>query len=629
MEPVPCKRIRLEASVDDQDESLQRSESDHPTDSVAESDWLTEMDVGIRAFVNPDVPGFDCTLKTRWEDFMVQEISQGSCAELTNIDSVDFDLDHVPKPDTSLTITVLEPHRNKLESLLNRQCDQIELAAPASKDARTELHKAIRTIYPELDSRTVNSDTRQIIVVNRANKLPTFRLPKNQAYCRFVLYKEGKDTISAIQLLSRLLHIRPGSFAYAGTKDRRAITTQFVTLKGIDSRRLSALNQKLRGIRLGNFSYVPKPLFLGDLDGNRFTVVLRSVEASDSIVREGIEAWQRDGFVNYYGLQRFGHSTKARSFDTGRYIIQSDWESAILHILLPTKADLPCVQQLKRDFMENRNAKQSADRGPPCIERELLWGVAKHGFKPEALQSLPRNLRQLYVHSYQSLVWNRIATRRICELPPNANQCLHVVAGDLYLPSAASLDCEPTDDFPTELELIDHVQPTDARQMTNRHTLPCPKVATEADCSSIPITDLILPLPGFAVRYPENKSGQWYHEMLKEDGLTVDDFRHQVKDFALPGSYRALVVKPKDVSFTIREYTDSSVPLIESDLKRLEQSTGNKSSTSNLSTLDSQLKQHSDSGKSERAVVLQFTLPKSSYATIAIRELTKSFTEKR
>lgn len=73
MEPVPCKRIRLEASVDDQDESLQRSESDHPTDSVAESDWLTEMDVGIRAFVNPDVPGFDCTLKTRYRRLSVSD----------------------------------------------------------------------------------------------------------------------------------------------------------------------------------------------------------------------------------------------------------------------------------------------------------------------------------------------------------------------------------------------------------------------------------------------------------------------------------------------------------------------------------------------------------------------------
>ncbi|TPP64047.1 tRNA pseudouridine synthase D [Fasciola gigantica] len=528
MESVPRKRTRFEAPLSDTYVCLRQSDLDHSADSKTESEWLTEFDVGIHAFVNPKIPGFKCTLKTRWEDFIVQEISHGICAQLTSTDPFDFDTNQ-PKPDVSLANAILNPYKTQLVELVNCQREHIRLEAPKSKDERTELHKAIRAAYAGLDSRTVKEETRQFIIVSRATKNSTFRLPKNQAYCRFVLYKEGKDTISAIQLLSRLLHIRPGSFAYAGTKDRRAITTQFVTLKGIDSRRLSALNQKLRGIRLGNFSYVPQPLFLGDLDGNRFTVVLRSVDVSDSVIREAVEAWKRDGFVNYYGLQRFGHSTKAKSFDTGRYIIQSDWKSAIQHILLPTKADLPCVQQLKRDYMENKNAKQCADLGPPCIERELLWGVAKHGFTPEALQSLPRNLRQLYVHSYQSLIWNRAATRRIYDLSSKTNEHLHTVPGDLYLPSASSLDCEPLDDFPTELEQVDSLQPTDAQQLGCRGELPCPKVATAMDCSSIPITDVVLPLPGFVVRYPENESGQWYHDLLKEDGLTVENLRHQVK----------------------------------------------------------------------------------------------------
>jgi tRNA pseudouridine13 synthase len=39
--------------------------------------------------------------------------------------------------------------------------------------------------------------------------------------------------------------------------------------------RLAALNERLFGIRIGNFSYVDKPLVLGQLSGNRFSVVLR------------------------------------------------------------------------------------------------------------------------------------------------------------------------------------------------------------------------------------------------------------------------------------------------------------------------------------------------------------------
>ncbi|VDP70852.1 unnamed protein product [Echinostoma caproni] len=614
---LPAKRVCLEALPDDVVKPAEEPNSGDSDSDSTSPEGLEESDVGIAAFINPNIHGFKCTLKNRYKQFSLIPFKLTSFVQT--------------KPEAQSAVAILEPYHADLTKLMNHECEQVKIEAPELKEERTAIHKAIRAVYPQLDSRTVRVDeSHQIITVNRAaSGCPSFRVPKNQAYCRFVLYKEGKDTISAIQLLSRCLHIRPGSFAYAGTKDRRAITTQFVTLKGIDSHRLSALNRKLRGIRLGNFSYVPRPLFLGDLDGNRFTLVLRSVQALDSVVQKAIEVWQRDGFINYYGLQRFGHSAKAKSFDTGRYIIQNDWTSAINAILLPTKADLPCVRQLKHNYLKGDSAKQCADSGPPCMERELLCGVDKHGLTVKALQSLPRNLRQLYVHSYQSRIWNRVATRRIRDLSTDTDSLPHTIAGDLYLPSAADLGCDLLDDFSVVPEDEDSERQDQARRSDDRPSLPCPKVATATDCSSIPITDVVLPLPGFAVRYPENESGQWYHELLKEDGLTVDSLRHQVKDFALPGSYRALVVKPKDVSFTIREYTDPSVPLIESDLQKLEGS-ANQSNETNAHehNASSEPVDNSNTSKSERAVVLQFTLPKSSYATVAIRELTKCFVEK-
>lgn len=41
------------------------------------------------------------------------------------------------------------------------------------------------------------------------------------------------------------------------------------------------------------------------------------------------------------------------------------------------------------------------------------------------------------------------------------------------------------------------------------------------------------------------------------------------RDFALPGSYRHLVVKPEDVHYEIHEYTDSQKPLVQSDYARM------------------------------------------------------------
>ncbi len=49
---------------------------------------------------------------------------------------------------------------------------------------------------------------------------------------------------------------------------------------------------------------------LGDLNGNRFTIVLRQIKCKDdSIINEAVNSLAQNGFINYYGLQRFGTSS--------------------------------------------------------------------------------------------------------------------------------------------------------------------------------------------------------------------------------------------------------------------------------------------------------------------------------
>lgn len=51
----------------------------------------------------------------------------------------------------------------------------------------------------------------------------------------------------------------------------------------ITAERLAHLNKCLMNFKLGNFSYKKHPLKLGELQGNHFTVVLRSVHATPRI----------------------------------------------------------------------------------------------------------------------------------------------------------------------------------------------------------------------------------------------------------------------------------------------------------------------------------------------------------
>lgn len=50
---------------------------------------------------------------------------------------------------------------------------------------------------------------------------------------------------------------------------------------------------------------------------------------------------------------------------------------------------------------------------------------------------------------------------------------------------------------------------------------------TEVDKFSV--SDVVLPLPGFDVRLPDNVVAQWYRDLLARDGLSMDELRHRVK----------------------------------------------------------------------------------------------------
>jgi len=56
-----------------------------------------------------------------------------------------------------------------------------------------------------------------------------------------------------------------------------------------------------------------------------------------------------------------------------------------------------------------------------------------------------------------------------------------------------------------------------------------PEVLTEDNVGEFQITDLVLPLPGYDVRYPDNESAAWYRELLAADGFEDFTFRNRVK----------------------------------------------------------------------------------------------------
>ena len=147
--------------------------------------------------------------------------------------------------------------------------------------------------------------------------------PKDQKkFCLFTLYKENRDTMSAVNLIARLLHVKPSAFSYAGTKDKRAITTQKVCACNVNPKKICTLNKLMKNITVGDFHYTKCALKLGSLSGNHFSVVLRNIasHADEPSISPLMQSLRQNGFINYFGMQRFG-SGGAPTYEIGLHLL--------------------------------------------------------------------------------------------------------------------------------------------------------------------------------------------------------------------------------------------------------------------------------------------------------------------
>lgn len=396
----------------------------------------------------------------------------------------------------------------------------------------------------------------------------------------------------------------PGKvFTFAGTKDRRGITSQWVTAHKVKAERLLALNKGLRNMSLGNFSYVPKSLKLGDLNGNRFMITLRNVQVdSEETLNRSMTSLRDKGFINYFGMQRFGTGSVG-THEVGGAILRGEWEAAVDLIMKPRLGEGPDLEKARKHWAEHKDAKEAIKLFPKrwVAEYQILWSFQKTGHQRqpfEALNNVPRNLRLMYVHAYQSYIWNHMVTQRIALYGADKP-----VVGDLVAIDKNALEAgdENMDDNNNDNQ-------RGASSKGDSHVRA--KVLTEEDVDQYTIYDVILPLPGFDVIYPTHAIGTKYKELMAKDGLDPHSMKRGNKEYSLSGSYRSFMSKPENVEWEIVRYDQADIPLTLTDQERME----GKPQPERI-----------PDGK-YLALILNLTLKSSQYATMAIREVCKQDT---
>ncbi|KAI9005076.1 pseudouridine synthase [Hyaloraphidium curvatum] len=564
---------------------------------------------------------------TRYSDFMVHEIGRdGNVVHLTALEPA---VDNAEQEEAALVPN--QPENNPFDGLEVIGVEALKAVQllwetkPDPKAARVEPvttdpieDKAVRTSVHDLFRKRFNGffdtstkDGRVVVTIRGAGGKGAYRsrTTRREEYCEFVMYKENKDTMEAVGIVAKLARCPMRSFSFAGTKDKRAVTSQRVTAHKFSATTLADLNRKLIGIRLGNFKYVSKPLQLGQLDGNRFTLVLRNVQTeSETTLAEALQALADRGFVNYFGLQRFGTGPIA-THAVGREMLQGKWKGAVDLILQPKENDFDDVKEARALYQ--KHAYAAAARKLPkrfTAERSILEFFAERGNDHEslgALMKIPRTLRMMYLHAYQSYVWNVVASYRLKEHGMAAALGDLVRVGTSAAKEAGDIDGVIGSDVDLDFGgAADNVE-------EGSTTAEVKYLESEDEARTYTIFDVVLPLPGHRVIYPANCADK-YREAMAADGLDPFRMERPQRELSLTGSYRNIMSRADGLTWKTVRYSDASSNLCATDLDKLKGRT------------DEELQQQTGEWL---AVVMQFSLQPSSYATMLLRELTKQSSE--
>lgn len=324
----------------------------------------------------------------------------------------------------------------------------------------------------------------------------------------FTLEKVNWDTIGVIKVLARKLGISQKRLGYAGLKDRRAVTTQKVSVSGVTKEQLKKVS--IPGVKVYDIEQGDK-IRLGDHQGNRFDILVR-----DAVLNEERAQLVTRGFPNYFGVQRFG-KVRPITHEVGRELIKNNLEkAALLFLAKPFPEEI--YYKVRKELWETENFNRAKREYPLSLKYERAMLDKIHlGYK-EAFKALPLRLNTLFVHAYQAYLFNEILKRRCKEVPVT-----EVEPGDI---------------------VVNWIEGRKVFTIAGKHNMD--RIVKEGLSAAAPIVGYKINIQGRMKEITE--------AVLKEEKIRKEDFH--IKEFpALSnrGTYREILGKASDFSYKIEK----------------------------------------------------------------------------
>ncbi|MCI4366419.1 MAG: tRNA pseudouridine(13) synthase TruD [Thermoplasmata archaeon] len=365
--------------------------------------------------------------------------------------------------------------------------------------------------------------------------------------------------------IAQRLGLPPHALSWAGTKDRRAVAERLASYRG----RPPGADLALPGVEVIEAYSAREGLSLGHHYGNGFAVRLGGLAAALAVpalvsTRDALRTF--GGIPNFFGPQRFGE-VRPITHRVGRALVRGDVDGAVeLYLSERTGSPEERGSAARAAYATSHDAVAALREFPHeyKFERILLDHLAKGHPADRALRGLSRELRTLFVHAFQALLFNRYLTER----KARALSFQEPTPGDHLLRIARDGTMPGRDPVPVSADNLGEASDTVRR---GRAVLAGPLIGHETPRGS--------GIPGEIVE-----------ALLAEEGIERGSFiLPRSPDLASAGTWRPLLIPVPPIAFT-----DRRAPAEEPSAP--------------------------DPGE---GVWLRFGLPKGSYATVLLREFQK------
>ncbi len=351
---------------------------------------------------------------------------------------------------------------------------------------------------------------------------------KKSRFVTFTVQKMGISTLDLSTILSSSLKLPRNLVTYAGLKDKRAVTVQKMSIPSHAITRLMDL--ELSRINLRDFSYTRHPIQIGDLWGNKFTILLRDLEVDPDTALRAAEAVRETPLLNYFGVQRFGLN-RPNTHLAGKYLIKRDFENTI-RTMLCTESTFESeeLREVRLKLTEDLTPTEKMIESFPkdlSYERKILHELIKTpGEYERALQRVSPRILTLMVHAYQSFLFNRLLSRRIIA----GMSIVQPTPGDFLIELDTTHSGRDSWLYVTETSLEERIAQVKRGEY-----------------------GLALPVPGYTTRLPPASQTDELKSLLMDEEVTLRDFRNpKMKALDSPGGLHlaAIVIDDLDASYT-------------------------------------------------------------------------------